>query len=201
MPGDGARVRGGEDQTHMIRKMLVGAIALVAIAAAPAAAQYDFTVSPTQVQAGGAVNISGEGCAPNSEVTVVITKRTSAEVVITDSGSTDDNGQFSIDIDLPSSLTPGFYDLEARCTLPDCSVDASSRALQGEVEGCELVFRSAIEIVTPGTPSTPGDGVDGGNIVRTGSDLNGLGLLGAGLLTAGGLVLIATKGRRGHAAA
>ena len=38
--------------------------------------------------------------------------------------------------------------------------------------------------------------MNNGTLPRTGSDLDRLGLMGAGLLTAGGLVLVATKSRR-----
>lgn len=180
----------------MIRKMLLAAFALVALTAAPAAAQYDFTVTPTVVSAGGTVNVTGKGCAAGSPVTVTVTQRSTGEVVLTTTGTADGDGEFSIDIVLDDSFPPGLYDVEARCALPDCTTDASQR-LQGVVEGCELVFAATVEIAAPGPgPTTPGDGVDDGDIVRTGSDLNGLGMLGAGLLAAGGLVLVATKGRR-----
>jgi hypothetical protein len=177
--------------------MLIAAMALVALAAAPAAAQYDFSVSPTVVQAGGVVNISGEGCGPFSTVTVKVTQRSSGDVIFSGLDQTDAAGEFSFDITLPSNLAPGFYDLEARCPL-DGSLDRSTR-LQGVVEGDDLVFRAVIEIVADGGGTPGGGGVDDGDIVRTGSDLNGLGLLGAGLLTVGGLVLIATKSRRSTA--
>ena len=52
--------------------------------------------------------------------------------------------------------------------------------------------------VTTDPPTTGSTGTTG-PIVRTGSDLNGLGLLGAGLLTLGGLILVATKTRRHEA--
>jgi hypothetical protein len=184
----------------MIRKMLLAALALVALVAAPAAAQYDFTVSPTVVSAGGVVNVSGKGCGPFSTVSVKVTQRSTGSVIYTGQDQTDAAGEFSFDIQLPTGLAPGFYDLEARCPL-DGSLDASSTRLQGVVEGDDLVFRAVIEIRAAGNGGDNGGGVDDGDIVRTGSDLNGLGLLGAGLLTAGGLVLIATKGRRRSAGA
>ena len=62
----------------------------------------------------------------------------------------------------------------------------------------------------PGMPSTakPGQarsavssGSSTGPILRTGSDLNGLGLVGAGLITVGGVILIATSTRRHQARA
>ncbi|HRW38072.1 MAG: hypothetical protein KDB04_01030 [Acidimicrobiales bacterium] len=184
----------------MFRKMLVAGLALVALAASPAAAEYDFSVSPTVVQAGGVVTVSGEGCVPFSTVSVKVTQRSTGSVIYTGSDQTDANGEFTFDVQLPKNLAPGFYDLEARCPLDGST--APGRALQGTVEGNDLVFRAVIEIVAApgGGGGGGGGGVDDGKIVRTGSDLNGLGLVGAGLLTVGGLVLIASKRRRTSAA-
>ncbi|MEZ5138134.1 MAG: hypothetical protein R2711_05045 [Acidimicrobiales bacterium] len=178
----------------MFRKMLVAALALVALVAAPVAAEYDFSVSPTVVQAGGVVTVSGTGCVPFSTVSVKVTQRSTGTIVYTGSDQTDANGEFTFDVQLPKNLAPGFYDLEARCPLDGST--APTRALQGTVEGNDLVFRAVIEIVAAPGGGGGGGGVDDGNIVRTGSDLNGLGLVGAGLLTVGGLVLIASKRRR-----
>jgi opacity protein-like surface antigen len=180
----------------MIRKMLIAAVALVVLAATPAAAQYDFEVSPTVVQAGGVVTVSGKGCPPNSPVGVKVTQRSTGKIIYKARSKTDANGEFTFQIKLRKNLAPGFYDLEARCPLkPGIPVDYNQRALQGKVEGDYLVFRAVIEIKGP-TKGGGGSGVDDGDIVRTGSDLNTMGLVGAGLLTVGGLVLIASKRRR-----
>ncbi len=59
----------------MIRKMLIGATLLLALAAAPVAAQtYDFNVTPGTVVAGGQVTVSGQGCAANAQVIITMTE-------------------------------------------------------------------------------------------------------------------------------
>lgn len=180
----------------MFRKMLIAGLALVALMASPAAATYDFEVSPTVVQAGGVVSVSGKDCPPLSPVGVKVTQRATGKIVYQASDTTDAAGEFSFQIKLPSNLAPGWYDLEARCPLkPGLPADYNRRALQGEVEGDYLVFRASFEVKA--APSgNGGTGTDDGTIVRTGSDLNGLGLVGAGLLTVGGLVLVASKRRK-----
>lgn len=179
----------------MFRKMLIVGVALVALAASPAAAQYDFEVSPTVVQAGGVVSVSGKDCPPLSPVGVKVTQRSTGTIIYQAEDTTDAQGSFSFNIQLPKDLAPGFYDLEARCPLkPGLPAEYNRRALQGQIEGDYLVFRAVIEVRAPGG-GDDGNGVDDGDLVRTGSDLNGLGLIGAGLLTVGGLVLIASKRR------
>lgn len=163
----------------MVRKMLIAAAAMIALFAAPAAAQYDITVTPGTVRPGGTVSISGEGCSPGAEVTITFTQVSDARAV----GDTltvatviaDENGKFTASFVVPEGTAVGRYEVAAFC---DGSQVASAFV--------DVVGDTAT--TTPGTPSGP--------IVRTGSDLNGLGLLGAGLLTVGGLILVATKTRR-----
>lgn len=184
----------------MLRKMLIGAALLVAIAAAPAAAQYPFNVTPGTVVAGGEITVSGKGCAPGSTVSVKVTQRSTGIVIYTGSDVTDQNGEFTFKFRMPSDAAPGWYDLEARCPL-DGSTSPGADRLEGVVEGNDLVFRAEILVVADTTPTTtPGGSTGGGTIVRTGSDLNGLALAGAGLITVGGIVLIATRNRRHQAA-
>lgn len=187
----------------MLRRMLIGAAILVALMAAPAAAQYPFNVSPGTVVAGADVTISGSGCAPQSTVSVKVTQRATGKVVYTGSGQTDAQGEFTFTFKMPADAAPGWYDLEARCPLDGSTAADSGRALQGVPEGNDLVFRAEI-YVTGETPATTAPSTGSGGtttpIVRTGSDLNGLGLAGAGLITVGGIILIATRSRR-HARA
>ena len=168
----------------MVRKMLLGAFALIALLAAPAAAQYRFTVTPGTVVQGGDVTISGEGCSPNDEVSITLTpvdgastNRAAGDSVVVATGTADQDGEFTITFPLPEDTATGFYEVEAFCS-------------------GYSVGSSVIEVVAPG-----GGGGGTGSIVRTGSDLNGLGLLGAGLLTGGGIILLATKSRRNRATA
>jgi hypothetical protein len=165
----------------MFRRMLIGAVLLVALMAAPAAAQYDFTVTPGTVEPGGPVTVTGEGCSPGAEVTITLTQisdaRAIGDTIVVATVIADENGAFTVTFDIPEGTAVGTYEVAAIC------------------DG-EQVASAIIDVVDPGTatttPATPPDD----DIVRTGSDLNGLGLLGAGLITAGGIVLIATKARR-----
>lgn len=168
------------EMPHMVRKMLLGAFALIALVAAPAAAQYDFVVTPGTVTLGGDVTVSGEGCTPGDEVSITMTQLTEASTnraigdsVVVGTGTADENGEFTITFTVPENFALGSYEVEAFCS-------------------GYSVGSSVIQVVGPG-------GGGGGSIVRTGSDLNGLGLLGAGLLTGGGIILLATKSRRNRA--
>ncbi len=169
----------------MIRRMLIGATMLIALAATPAAAQYPFNVTPGTVVAGGAVTVAGGGCQAGETVTITMTEadaaaqRAAGDVIYTTTVVTDENGNFTHTFNVPAGTPVGTYDVTATCG--------------------DLVFSSTIEVVAPTTPTTtPGAGTE--PIVRTGSDLNGLGLAGAGLITVGGIILIATRTRR-HARA
>lgn len=166
----------------MVRKMLLGAFALVALVATPAAAQYDFVVTPGTVTLGGDITVAGEGCTPGDEVSITLTQLSEAttnravgDAVVVATTTADGEGEFTVTFPVPDGTTPGTYEVEAFCS-------------------GYSVGSSIIEIVGPG-------GGGGGTIVRTGSDLNGLGLLGAGLLTGGGIILLATKSRRNRATA
>ena len=170
----------------MFRKMLIGAVALVALVAAPAAAQYNLDVGG-EIVPGGTVTVAGDSCAFNAEVEVTLTQTSSSARAVGDTvtlatGTADGEGKYNISFELPADLEPGTYDISVYCN------GAFVRSAQ-------------VEIGQGTAPTTrPGSGNNGGPIVRTGSDLNGLGLAGVGLLTVGGIILIATKTRR-HAEA
>ena len=185
----------------MIRKMLMLAAALVVLAAVPASAQYGFGVNPGTVPPGGTFTASGRGCAPGSTVTITViegrVQRATGDVIMTITTTTDENGEFSVEIKLPADVAAGIYTVEARCPV-DPNLDPNDPTIQGTVVDGELIFSSEITVVASGGGGGGGggEGVDQGDIVRTGSDLNGLGLVGAGLLAVGGLVLVASKRRR-----
>lgn len=159
----------------MIRKMLIGAFALVALVAAPAAAEYNITVTPGTVVAGGEFTVGGDFCKPGEQVTITVTQVATGEVVLTSTVVADAEGEFTVTLTMPSNVDPGVYEITSSCT---------------------NVRSARINVGSGG-----GGGGGGGTIVRTGSDLDKLGLVGAALLTFGGLVLIATKTRRHDAKA
>ena len=171
----------------MFRRMLIGAALLLAVAAAPAAAQYPFNVTPGAVVAGGAVTVSGAGCSAGAEVVITVTEAASTvravgDVIYTTTITADENGEFSVTFNIPAGTAVGRYLVTATC------------------DGVE-VANAYIDVVDATTPTTTPGGGSTGPIVRTGSDLNGLGLVGAGLITVGGIVLIATRSRRHQAEA
>jgi hypothetical protein len=160
----------------MIRKMLIGAFALVAFVAAPAAAEYNITVTPGTVVAGGEFTVGGDFCKPGEQVTITVASVATGDVVLTSTVVADAEGEFTVTLTMPSNVAPGAYEITSSCTN----------------------VRSAR--INVGSGGGGGNG-GGGTIVRTGSDLDKLGLVGAALLTFGGLVLIATKTRRHDAKA
>jgi len=208
----------------MVRKLIIAVVALVALAATPASAQYpEIVVQPGRVGPGGTVTVTGKGC--DAGVTVTITMRRVpaggqaslpaggagdgrvaapvrsgsplrgadldvGEVVATT--TTDQDGTFTATFTVPPHATPGFYDVISQCG--------------------DHVLSQRIEVV--GASQLPDDGGSGNNgggsgirdtgrdgaLPRTGSNLNAVGLLGAALLVAGGLVLLAAR-KRQHATA
>lgn len=169
----------------MLRKMLIGAAVLVALAAAPAAAQYNISVGPANVNPGGTVTVSGDSCGAFDEVTVTFervgegpsTRAGDIQGVVVATGTANESGEYNLTFTVPADAQPGRYQVTVYCA------------------GVE-VAHAFINVVGP----TSGPGGKG-SIVKTGSDLNGLAILGAGLLVSGGIILIATKGRRHRATA
>lgn len=171
----------------MFRRMLIGAAVLVALVAAPAAAQYDFNVSPGNVVAGGSVTVSGKGCEPGAEVTITVTEAEAAakaagDVIYTTTITADETGAFTVTFAIPEGTAVGRYQVTAAC--------------DGTVVASEF-----FDVVSPSSATTNPSTGGTEPIVRTGSDLNGLGLAGAGLVTVGGIILIATRSRRHQARA
>ena len=171
----------------MFRKMLIGAAMLVAVAAAPVAAQtYDFNVSPGNVEAGGAVTVSGKGCDAGAEVVITLTEaapqKAVGDVILTTTVIANATGEFTATFNIPAGTATGTYQVTATC-------------------GDGVVLSDFIDVVDGTVATTAPANGGGGNIVRTGSDLNGLGLAGAGLITVGGIILLTTRSRRHHAKA
>jgi LPXTG-motif cell wall-anchored protein len=169
--------------TKMVRKMLIGAVLLVALFAAPAAAQYGGGVTPPQVRPGGSVNVFGDGCPPGAQVTITVTPAGGGAAVVTTTTTADGNGRFETEVVIPDGTAPGEYTVTATCN--------------GEVVLQESITVLSTGQVAPTTPGTPGDQT----IVRTGSELNSMAIAGAGLLGLGGALLLATRSRRHRTAA
>jgi hypothetical protein len=155
----------------MFRKMLIIATALVALAAAPASATYDVAVNPGSVVPGGTVTPHGDEASDNGTALP-------PDAVVVATGTTDAEGEYAVEFVVPTGTAAGTYDVDVYC--------------DGLRVGGETVEVAGANVAT----TQPGGGTGDGNLVRTGSDLNGLGLLGAGLLVAGGIALIATRSRR-----
>ena len=152
----------------MIRKMLLAALVLVGLFAAPAAAQYPgFQVNPGTSRPGGPANFNGKGCQPGETVTIRFDGTVGATVTAKPNGSF--NGQFRV----PTTATPGTHTVTATCG--------------NLVQSAPLDVRGS-EVTRPNTGS--------GSLPRTGTDVDMLGLVGAGLLAAGGSVMLATRKRR-----
>ncbi|CAN5548984.1 hypothetical protein BH10ACT1_BH10ACT1_37350 [soil metagenome] len=185
----------------MVRKVLFGALLIVGLFAGTAAAQYDpLVVTPGEVVEGGTVTVTGQGCQANEAVTITLfpgdatgqdtfppaSSKASTRAVPTGgiqvaTTTTDENGNFTVTFTLPAGATPGEYTVQATC---------------GSVVQSELItVVGATAAPIPGVPASPS-----GNLPRTGSNVDAMGLVGAGLLAAGGLVLLGTRKRRTSAA-
>lgn len=154
----------------MVRKVLIGAVVLMGLMASPAAAQYDFNVTPGEIVPGGEVTVSGRCDLSNGEAQITF----EGNVVAT--AATDVSGNFSGSFIVPMGTSLGTYEVGVVCGDSVASVK-NLTVVSGDV-------------VTP-----PGRG-GAGELDRTGSDVNTLGLIGGGLLVAGGAVLFATRKRQ-----
>ena len=150
----------------MVRKVLIGAVMMVALFAAPAAAQYPtFVVNPGTVDQGGNATFQGSGCAPGATVTITINGQTFATV--TANGQGQYNGSFVAD------LAPGTYTVTATCG--------------------DLVQTSPLTVRGVSAGDRPGGG--GAPLARTGSSTNALALAGAALLAVGGGAMVVSRKR------
>ena len=177
--------------------MLLGALILVGLCAAPAAAEYSPSlVTPTQVLSGGVVSVSGSGCEPHQSITLTVYPETPQTLaghpttppIIAVDTVADDQGNFSVDIPIPTGLAPGWYDILGPCQA------VATRATRATRAAPTLYLVGRFLVVAPGTQ--PGGTGTGTTLPRTGSNVEQLAQVGAGLLVAGGLVLVATKRRR-----
>lgn len=155
----------------MVRKVLIGALMIVAVFAAPAAAQYpDFTITPGGVETGGVAGFSGSGCPPGSTVTIAANGQTLATVVANAQGEY--SGTATI------NLPPGNYTASATC---------------GDIV---RTFPLNVRGVSQGRPPAGvGGGTGGAPLPRTGSDSNNLAVVGAALLLVGGGAMVVARKR------
>jgi hypothetical protein len=194
----------------MLRKVLLGAILLVALAASPAAAQYSPTVvSPGTITPGGAVTASGQACMANQVVTITLQPVDRSRPPITVATVTADaKGNYSTTFVVPADLPLGTYMVGSSCgtgvagktidvVAPNTGTTRPGVGTGGTGTGTGAGAGTRTGTGT-GTGNAGNAGTSGsvGKLVRTGSDLDRMGLAGAGLLVAGGLLLVATKRRR-----
>lgn len=199
----------------MIRKLLMAATALVLLLAAPASAQYEgLIVNPGKVSAGGTVTVSGQGCSAGETVVIEILRgppqQNGIQGIAGQAGppeggpievavvNADAAGNFTATFTVPESLHPGMHTVRATC---GAVVQGTSLIIQGPPAG-NPGSRGSNGRQGFGNEGSVGGGRTGsrGALARTGSSLNTVGLLGAGLLTVGGLVLLTTRKRQHRSA-
>lgn len=168
----------------MRRVFVISALtALLLMSAVPAFAQdyppeaASCTMSPTVVDPGDTVAVDCEGWAPDSEVEVTVF---SGHGEVLGSAETDDDGDLSVDVTLPSDLAPG-----------DHTLRLSGTNAQGEEQDVDLAFtvRGAAAQPEPDRPDAAA------GLPATGKDSVLFGVLALGLFTAGGGALYAARRR------
>ena len=179
----------------MVRRLLIIVGAVIALVASPAAAQYaEFVVTPNEVTPGSTVSATGEGCSPGETVEIhlamagpqsIRAMQTADIGPVVGTGPASSTGTFSVSFTVPANAQPGRYTVTAVC---------------GDVSQVESM---TVDAQTPPTTNGNGNGNGGngnGELPTTGSNLNGFGLAGAGLIAVGGFLLLATRRRRTSAA-
>ncbi len=158
-----------------MKKVLLVAVAIVALWASPAAAQYgpDFTatLSASNVRPGSTVVVDGS-CSAGGSVVVALGSRTLGSTTV---GA---DGLYSVSITVPQ-LDRGSHTLRVSCG--------------------EQVRQLSFTVGAAGGATTPSPSTGSGALVRTGSDTGTLLRVGAVLLLAGAVLVVAVR-RRGDAA-
>ncbi len=208
----------------MIRKMMIGAAALVTFVAAPAAAQYQTTTTSTTTST-----------TTTSSTTIPDTTPPECENILADDTY---EGVVNTPINVPApgilvndeicaGFGPEVVDPPTNGTITSFGGDGSfvyqpndgftgtdTYTYRVNDEGRKASGKAVSETATVtliikddggvggGGAGQGGGGVGGGgtDLPRTGSNLNGAGLVGAGLLTVGGLLVLSTRKRRREAA-
>jgi LPXTG cell wall anchor motif len=160
----------------------------------PPGTTQGLTVSQSTVAAGGTITVSGDGAQPGATVTITLTKSSSAlggrhavaaapglarlvaasrplaqSGVVLGRTTADDDGEFSITVTIPASTAPGVYTLAA-------------------ISGGEVLSAATIRVVAAAG--------DDGDLPFTGADIAPGLAVGAGLIVAGAVLLLAVRRRR-----
>ncbi|MBX3285534.1 MAG: LPXTG cell wall anchor domain-containing protein [Actinobacteria bacterium] len=210
----------------MIRKMMIGAAALVAVIAAPAAAQYQTTTTTTSTTTSvptttSTTSIPTTSCPFENDLVddaydgVVNTPITvGAPGILQNDNVCPGFGPEVVDPPTNGAITSfggdgsfvyqpndGFTGTDTfTYRVNDEGRKASGKAVS-EPATVTLTIADDGGVGGGGQDQGGGGGVGGGgtNLPRTGSNLNGVGLVGAGLLTVGGLLVLSTRKRRREA--
>jgi hypothetical protein len=152
--------------------MVIAAASIgVAASAYPPGTGPTISTSTSTVPQGGSLTVFGDNFSPNSDAVLSL----HSTPVGLGTVHTDSNGQFSAQITVPSSTTPGTHTIEA--------LDTPT----GDIA-------SATITVTGG--GTGGGGGGGGGVAETGVAVISIGALGLVLLVGGGLMLMAGRRRK-----
>ncbi len=136
------------------------------------------TLSPTTVQAGKPVTISGENWLPAQQLTVQIAATGQSDVLVQGTPSSNSSGHFSISLTIPPTATPGTYAI---------IVFASNQQSLHFEQDSMLTVTAPTETVTPTSTPSPT-----ATVTPTPNGSNGNGSSGLTILTfiLGGLGVI-----------
>jgi LPXTG-motif cell wall-anchored protein len=162
----------------MIRRALLLSLALVALLAAPVAAQTDYgTPGGSAVAGDDFIRVTGEGCPPNAGIGYSYSGPESGQGTAT----ADANGGFDFTI---SDLDDGSYNIAVQCGGETFVLSATVGAAAG----------------APTTTAAAGTGTGGTALPRTGSDSSiGMAQVGFAALAIGSAALYAAKRRKAKA--
>jgi hypothetical protein len=166
----------------MVKRMLVAAMVVMGLCAAPAAAQQyppadnSITVSDSSVTRGQTIEITFKTCPPGSEATFVLT----SDPVVLGTATADADGVATLSATIPEDTSFGRHTITGTC--PDLELSTSIVVVPAAAGGAQ--------------------GGPGGALPRTGDDTSiPLARLGLALAAAGGVITALAAKRRKHAAA
>ena len=187
---------------RMLALAVAAAAAVLVLAAGPASAQYQPTtgqvLGSSVVAPGQSTTVSGFGCPAGSSVT------TSFDGTVVGTTTADQAGNFSLQITIPSSATPGAHTITSTC---GSLVLSSTVTVSGSGSGATTAGNGSGGVATGGSASTGGSGSatagtsTGGTLARTGAHTTEILAAGFALLAAGGVLLVLGRTRRRGSAA